>query len=298
MVWGNPIELSTKDQKNVRFKNRLLRNRVILSAYDLSDANCEQYLRFLNRYQPEYLYGYATALDTLARILEPVCGRLRCRPAAVISTSETLYPEQRARLKSIFRCQVANEYGARDAGILAFECPCGGLHITAENVLLEIVDPITLQPVPDGCRGLVVTTDLTNHAMPRLRYLLGDVAARLPAARCPCGRSLPLLQPVEGREDAIFCLPGGRLVHGNFLNQLARKYDAILQFRLTQSAPEIGTLQLVLDHGRSGWQTEAAAFARDAASFLPGMQLETRQVSEIPVTASGKHRYAVRTFPL
>ena len=104
---------------------------------------------------------------------------------AVVSTSETLEPWQAELLEKVFRCPVANEYGARDAGILAYTCPQGGIHITAENCIIEVLDPVTHEPLPDGQSGLLAITDLTNFVQPRLRYLLGDIGTISPSL-CRC----------------------------------------------------------------------------------------------------------------
>lgn len=96
----------------------------------------------------------------------------------------------------VFDCPVANEYGARDAGILAYTCPSGGIHITAENCILEALDPVTYEPVPNGQSGVLAITDLTNYVQPRLRYMLGDMGT-LSTEECCCGRRLPLVPIIE-----------------------------------------------------------------------------------------------------
>lgn len=297
MIWGNPIELSEQQQRSARWKDRYLKNRTILSAYHLTAQNAQAYVRFLNRYQPEYLYGYATALDTFAQILAPVRDRLRLRQLkAVVSTSETLDSQQRQIIGDTFGCPVVNEYGARDAGILAYECPCGHLHMSMENVILEVVDPMTMEPVGVGQSGLVVTTDLNNFAMPRLRYLLGDTATLSAESSCLCGVTLPMIQSLDGREDAIFQLPDGKLVHGNFANQLSRKYQSILQFQLIQTQLTHAELRLVLREHHD--PQEIAAFRSDVAALLPGVSVTVAAVQEITPSPSGKIRCSIRQFEL
>lgn len=297
MIWGNPIELSRQQQRSARWKDRYLKNRTVLSAYHLTEEKAGAYVTFLNRYQPEYLYGYATALDTFAQVLMPMRHQLRLRQLkAVVSTSETLYPQQRQHIRDAFGCPVVNEYGARDAGILAYECPCGHLHMSAENVILEVVDPRTMEPAAPGQSGLVVTTDLNNLAMPRLRYLLGDTATLSPETGCPCGVTLPMLQSLDGREDAIFQLPDGKLVHGNFVNQLSRKYGTILQFQLVQTDSVHAELRLVLRDDQNPQEVEP--FRQDVAAFLPGVCVAVAVVPKIEPSASGKMRYSIRQFAL
>ena len=191
MLWGNPVELSTQRQRRQRLREGLLKNRRVLSAYALGEERLMHDLARLRRYRPAYLYGYATALAALARLLEQSGQTLRLPLRAVVSTSETLAEEQARRFSRLFSCPVVNEYGARDAGILAYSCPHGQLHLTAENCLVEVLDPVRLTPLPAGQTGVLAVTDLYSRAQPRLRYLLGDVAAcrmsDAPAAgRCRC----------------------------------------------------------------------------------------------------------------
>lgn len=296
MIWGNPIELNNAEQKKIKFKDNVLKNRTVISAYEMTEGKIDEYIAFLNRYQPEYIYGYATALYMFSQLLLPRKDQLKLKQLkAVVSTSETLHDHQREVITAAFGCPVANEYGARDAGILAYECRCGNLHITSENVILEVVDPATFEPLPAGQSGLVVTTDLNNLAMPRLRYLLGDTAT-LSSKRCPCGKNLPLIESLDGREDTIFKLPDGRLVHGNAANQLARKFPAIRQFQLIQTSPEKAQLYVVC---HEGGEDEIAAFQKDIMELiLPGVQITAQAVDEIAPSASGKFRYSHRQFDL
>lgn len=297
MIWGNPIELSTNKQMVARFKDNFLKNRTIISAYDLTQNEVNKYISFLNRYQPEYIYGYATALYTFAQLLLPIKEKLKLRNIkAAVSTSETLHDYQREVIREAFGCPVANEYGARDAGILAYECPCGNLHITAENVIFEVVDPITYEPVPDGQSGVVITTDLNNLAMPRLRYLLGDTATLSVKQDCPCGVTLPIVESLDGREDTIFKLADGKLVHGNFINQLSRKYKSIAQFQLIQTDIHHATLKLVMKESLD--RTEITPFKEDIMEFLPGVTIDVKIVSKIAPSRSGKIRYSMRDFDL
>lgn len=295
MLWGNPIELSQNEQKKARLKERYLKNRVVLSAYEMTPERTGEYIAFLNRYQPEYFYGYAGAIETFARLLAPRRDELHLkRLKVVVSTSETLHDAQRELISGVFGCPVANEYGARDAGILAFQCPCGKLHMVPENVLLELVDPVTHEPVRTGNSGLVVTTDLNNLAQPRLRFLLGDTAT-LSDEACTCGLGLPVMQSIDGREDAIFKLPDGRLIHGVFSTQLAKHYPSIEQIQLVQHDAAHAELFIVSTGAQPG---EIASYARQVRDVLQGVELTVREVADIPKTGSGKTRYAIREFPL
>ena len=70
MLWGSPIEISKQAQLKNRIKESLLKNLRILSAYNLTERDLSKHVRFLERYKPEYLYGYATILTAFAKMLD------------------------------------------------------------------------------------------------------------------------------------------------------------------------------------------------------------------------------------
>lgn len=297
MVWGNPFELSAGEQKKYQRKERWLKNRITISAYELSPEHLEETLRTIDSFRPEYLYGYATALTALAELMRQQGKRLRFRPKAIVSTSETLYPWQKTLLEEVFLCGVANEYGARDAGILAYSCPKGEMHLTAENAWIEFVDPITGKACAPGTIGSVVVTDLNNFCAPRLRYRLNDLSGWAEETACVCGRGLPLILPVEGREDSMFQRVDGGLVHGNAFNQAARSHGEILRFQIQQDAPDRAILRVVLRQEETG-KAAADQLLAQAQELLPGTAIQLELCRETPKSASGKERYAIRNFPL
>lgn len=295
MIWGNSLELEAAGQEAVRRKDRLLKNRVVLSAYDLRPAELPRHMRFLADYKPEYLYGYATALYTLAEMMRREGLSSPCRLKAVVSTSETLFDYQRESIGEVFGCPVVNEYGAKDAGILAYQCRLGGMHIASENAFLEVVDPVTHEPLPRGESGLLVVTDLNNFCMPRLRYALGD-RATLSDKSCACGMALPLLEKIDGREDDMFVKVGGGYVHGHAFNHLTRRFHSVAQFRIVQLRPDYAELTVVKTPDAE--ENEIEAFRVSVAELLPGTEIKLDCADSIERTVSGKERYAVRLCPL
>ena len=294
MVWGSSIELSPEARKAHDREDKWLKNREVMSAYELNEADGQKYIDYLNSYKPEYLYGYSTALTAFAKAIEKAGKeKLKIRLKAIVTTSETLFPWQAEYLNKVFDCPIGNEYGARDAGILAYSCPCGGMHITAENAILEVLDPKTLQPLPEGSDGILAITDLTNRVQPRLRYMVGDTGTLLPG-KCSCGRTLPLMKAPEGREDALLVAEGGRLGHGNFANQIIRDYPQVSGFQLIQHTPDTATLKLAGDPA----VIPADAIVSLISANLPGVSIQTEFVDAIAPAPSGKIRYSIREFDL
>ena len=88
------------------------------------------------------------------------------------------------------------------------EClECNGLHINEDHFLLEILDPITLEPVPEGEVGDLVITTLTKEAFPMIRYRTRDLTRFIPGP-CACGRTMRRMQRVMGRSDDMLIIKG------------------------------------------------------------------------------------------
>ena len=124
--------------------------------------------------------------------------------------------EAKQAIEAAFGVPVKNLYSCAEAGYLASPCPAGhGLHVHAENVILEVLDEKD-RPCKAGETGRVVMTVVHNFRTPFIRYDIGDEVTLGPE-RCPCGRGLPLLIRVHGKRRTMFRLPGNRLKHSSGL---------------------------------------------------------------------------------
>lgn len=82
-----------------------------------------------------------------------------------------------------------------------------GLHVNEDHFIIEIVDPETLQPVPDGEQGEVVFTTITKEGIPVIRYRTRDISRIIPG-ECPCGRTSRRMERVTGRSDDMIIVRG------------------------------------------------------------------------------------------
>lgn len=118
--------------------------------------------------------------------------------------------DTRKRIEEMLGVKAYNSFGMSEMcgpGV-AFECKeQNGMHIWEDYYIVEIVDPDTLEPVPDGEVGELVLTTLNREAMPLLRYRTRDLTRILPG-KCPCGREHKRLDRMKGRSDDMMILKG------------------------------------------------------------------------------------------
>lgn len=289
VVWGSPIELGAQDRVR-QWRDALMRT-TLLPAFEMNDAKVDGFLAHIRRQRPRMLFGYPSALSHIARHAERRGQRmddLGIRTAFV--TSERLYPEQRAQIERTFGCRVANGYGGRDMGFIAHECPHGGMHITAEDVIVEVVDEQG-RPQPEGVAGEVVVTHLATRDFPFIRYRSGDVAV-LGSERCACGRGLPQLREIQGRTTDFVVAANGTVMHGLALIYILRDLPGIESFKVVQESLERTTVRLVttpaFDSARR--QDIVQGFKRRLGEAVD-VQIEL--VDRIEPEKSGKFRYIV-----
>ena len=289
VVWGSPIELGAQDRVR-RIRDRLLRTH-LLPAFEMSDAKVDGFIAAIRQQRPRMLFGYPSALTHIARHAEKrgiAMDDLGIKVAFV--TSERLYDDQRATIGRIFGCGVANGYGGRDAGFIAHECPSGGMHLTAEDIIVETVGADG-QPVAAGQPGEIVTTHLATRDFPFIRYRTGDVAV-LGTEVCACGRGLPLIKDLQGRTTDFVLAADGTVMHGLALIYILRDLPGVQSFKIVQETLQHTVVQLVVDErfARSQSTDIVEAFQLRLGAAV---KVELQFVERIAAEKSGKFRYVV-----
>jgi phenylacetate-CoA ligase len=289
-VWGShvgkvPAWKRWKAELHHRFDRHL-----VLSCFDFTPDKMRQHRDRWNRYQPEVIVAYTNPLYEFARFLQQE--RLEVTPPkSIIVGAEKLHDFQRALLEEVFRAPVFETYGSREFMLIGAECEHHtGLHLSLENLLVEILDDDG-HPTPPGEEGNVVVTDLFNYGMPFVRYVSGDRAVA-GFEMCPCGRGLPLLKKVVGRQLDVLETPDGRKVPGEFFPHLLKEFPAIRRFQIVQSQREAITLKLVVEGGFT--LADRDLLLKEVHKCTgPAVRIDLDLVDDIPLTKAGKHRVVV-----
>jgi len=288
-VWGNPEYLS-------RGWRGLLRNSVLdraryLDTVSMTLDSMRKYLNELRKRPPSLLYGHAHSLYLFAVFCENE-GGAGFRPRAIISTAMVLHAGERAKIEKVFGVPVTNRYGCEEVSLIACQCEKhGGLHVNSDAIFLEILRPDGSQCEP-GETGAIVVTDLVNHAMPIIRYQIGDMAkwSREP---CPCGRGLPTIDGIEGRVADYVVTATGELISGISLTEnFAVLIPGLAQLQIVQETVHKFLFRIVKG---PDWSAASVEMIRDKVHqrFGSTVEFELEFVEKILQEKSGKYRFCI-----
>lgn len=259
-----------------------------ISAYEYTEAQLVEWARFIQRYRPVLLQGYASVLAEVARVVIenriPMPGTL----IGVYSTAEVLTDSQRRRMQQAFGCKVFNQYGSREIPNIACECRLGNMHVFTDMVYLESVPQ---QNETGSNENRLLVTSLTNRLMPMIRYDIGD-SGRLLDGKCACGLPFPLMEMDLCRQNDLIRTPGGKTVHPSYFNRLLYGQTQIRQYQWVQRDRDRLALNLVASQPLNA-ETLATLAASIRSDVDAQMVLEVNYLDEIPRTVSGKHRFVI-----
>ena len=121
-------------------------------------------------------------------------------------TGEILSKSTRELTRSIFKCNIANQYGANELNSIAYECPCGNMHIMESNVYVE-----SIESEKNSNMSELLITSLTNYTTPLIKYRIGDFG-EISYVDCACGKRGKILTLMSGRSnDYIECEDGSQI---------------------------------------------------------------------------------------
>ena len=258
------------------------RERVVSLFEDL-----DVHRRVIREFRPDMLYGWPSYLLELERAYA-LANEGPPEIRWIFSSSEVLTPGARSRIEAAFHARVHDIYGCTEFKEVAWQCKHGRYHINSESVLVETPRP------PGDAHGQIVLTTLCNRAMPLLRYATGDLGAvAAPGVTCPCGRRLPQLEVISGREGDMMTLPSGRRISPYTLTTILETLHGLHQYRIVQVAPERLRIDMVASAATDADRIERCRRELTDTIGEP-MDISFRAVREIPRMKGGKHRAFVR----
>jgi phenylacetate-CoA ligase len=173
--------------KNVFWRHNYAYNQRLYSTFHLNETNLPFYVKNLNKFKPEVLNGFVSALSELAKYIKRKKLYVHS-PKMIFTTSETLLDEHRILFKEVFNCEVYNQYASAEGAPFITECEKGNLHYNIDTGVIET-----------DLNGNMIVTSFYTHGTPLIRYNIEDVI-KFKEGKCNCGSSHPLVEKIEGRK--------------------------------------------------------------------------------------------------
>lgn len=293
-VSGRQIVPSTRMRAPFWIDNPLER-QLLVSSYHLRADHLPSIVARIQRFEPELVEGYPTAIYQIARFCEERgLGVPSLRLA--ITTAETLDPEMRAQIERGLGLKVLDYYAASEGVPFIQQCEAGRYHMRPETGVFEILDPEGA-PVGPGETGELVVTAFAQWKTPLIRYRTGDLARRFEGGEpeCPCGRTLPAVAGIVGRLEDLVKTPDGRTI-GMFSYRTLKHVPGITEAQILQQSPERFRLRIVYDETRprERVEREIVDVFESVLGYRPQVHFEALDI--VPRGPNGKFRSVVREF--
>ncbi|MBQ1854314.1 MAG: phenylacetate--CoA ligase [Prevotella sp.] len=249
-------------------------------------GNTKRQIKFIRDFGTTVLHAIPSYASRIYEVMkEEGCDPRRDTSLRVLCIgAEPHSEEQRQRIEQNLGVKAYNSYGISEMmgpGV-AFECPeQNGLHIWEDYFIVEIIDPVTLQPVADGELGELVLTTINREGMPLLRYRTRDLTRILPG-KCACGRTHKRLARLQGRSDDMIILKGVNIFPIQIEKILLKFRELSTDYLITLETTDSGDVMTV--------EVELSQLFTDDYTRLNQLQREiTRQLKdEILITPKVK----------
>ena len=257
-----------------------LRNEHPLNSVDMNDEKCSQFVSYIRRHHIRFLYGYAASLYMFSQFVAEKKVDLT-QIKGVFTTSENLPDNYREMIERTFDCPVMDCYGARDAGITAYEIKRGCYHV-GYNVIAEVIDPIGTNT------GTLLSTNFLNYCFPLIRYQFGDVV-ELEQIPHPDEYNGQIIRHIVGRTSNVIRLENGHSLSATGISMFMKGFD-IVAFDFKKSAPLEVTLRI---QPKTDFTQETEHTLREALKQYIGADcsLVIDYVSGFECLPNGKHCY-------
>ncbi len=283
-IWGAMHDVNKARTLINRMKN-FASNYKVISSYKLNDEIIENYIALINKYKPDQIHAYPSSIYEISnKIIDKKFNVYS--PKAILTSGEQLYEWQRDVIKKAFNADVFSFYGCREVNITAQECKTHeGLHIMAENIILEVVNEKGENVFDE--EGEIVVTDLSNYVFPFIRYKNLDRGV-LTREKCSCGRNLPLLKSISGRTFDLIKLKNGASVGATFFTHLFREKPGIDDFRIYQD--EINKIKV--EYISSDNNLDTSFFINQISQQSDNLlEIEFSKVDDFKTPDSGKKQF-------
>lgn len=264
--------------------------QLYMSSYHLAPDYLKYYVDQLRKFGADYIEGIPSSIYAIARYitdqqLDPIPFKV------CFTTAETLFDYQREAIKEAFCCDTYDQYGCGELTVFAAQCPQGGMHLSPEMGIVEVLDSDD-QPLPPGKIGQLVCTSLINKVQLFIRYRLGDIGS-LSDENCSCGSQLPMLASIEGRDDDVLITKDGRRI--GRLDPVFKGTSGIIQAQIIQK--DYHKFCVLVVPGKDYKEQDGREIRQSLLERIGTGEIEIQLVDRIAKTSSGKFRAVINEIP-
>lgn len=267
------------------WRRNLPMNQTYVSIHHMTEQNMRPLVEYLQTRQVSFYSGYPSGLYLLATYLLDNNIRLKHPPKVVSTGAESLLPHQRSVIEEALDSEICDQYGASEQVGNISECEHHSYHVDME---FGVVEFLPMEGMPSNT-GRIVCTGLHNPVMPLIRYNIGDIAT-LSEHKCPCGRSAPTVESIDGRIESYILTPDGRQL--GRLDFFFKNSHEVKEAQLVQDSLETVRVRVVREETYST-KTEEGLTALMRQYLGDVIEIEYEYLEEIPRAANGKFRQIV-----
>ncbi len=271
------------EQRNSPFwRYSYFQKNLLFSSYHLTDNNIPTYIDQLIKFGPDFIDSYPSSLYHIAKYARDHNIDLKGVTRGITTSAETLFPEQRELMETVFGVPVYDQYGAAEMCAFVGQCKEGSYHIHTDYGVLEFLREDGTYAYP-GEEAELVCTGFINPLMPLIRYRIGDRGIRSDKY-CKCGSVFPVMEKILGRMDDIIVTPDGRRV--GRLGPVVRGFP-VKEVQYVQRVKESVEVHVVKDEGFTS-ETERQLIQELRKRLGAAISIQLNYESFIPRGKGGK----------
>lgn len=174
-------------------------------------GNTPRQIKLINDFQVKGLMGVVSYGIRIMEVLQEMNMEMPSLKIGIFG-AETFSQSMKAKMQSGLGIEAFDIYGMTETGgvgTTGMDCSCHcGIHVWEDQYIVEMIDPMTHEPVEDGQVGEIVFTSLTRKAIPVIRFRTGDLTRVISREKCPCGRTNMRIDQITGRIDDMIIIKG------------------------------------------------------------------------------------------
>ncbi|MFA5238680.1 MAG: hypothetical protein WC476_03085 [Phycisphaerae bacterium] len=295
----------TGKEKSARFSGRLLLgrhneppywrynhadNQWLFSVYHITEETLPLYYQAFQAYNIAYIDGYPSVLFTIAKWINKKGKSSFWRPWMINTTAETLLDFQREEIEKAFGCKVFNHYSSSEGAPFVTQCQAGRMHLNPESGIIEFLRPDGSEAEP-GEEAEMVVTSFFQRTMPLVRYRIGDKGTLAEDQNCPCGRQMPVIENIGGREsDTLYTTEKGRITSAGLSTAFYKIPARLKASQLEQIGKDSFIFRYVALNEPLNEKEKSVVLEQFKNRLGASVQIQIQIVDDIPKDSNGKCR--------